>query len=270
MAAASLGWSVIGFLRGNQVISNIASTGRRGFGGGFQLEQGHATVEYNTFAGNTASAAMERIPGVDNDYTMIGYGGAINFRGCAGVCSMHHNIVKGNVASEHFSGYGGGISVRFDPILLDSNVIINNWATHPSSFPKLSWGGGVRVDRVPFLTMTNNIIAQNYAESEGGGIHIWGTTTEPIFAQLVHNTLAQNDSGPNDRANVAVYLLGNVTALMTNNILANHTYGIYLEDFEGDEPQTTADYTLFYDNSVNDIYGNIMKSNVINAPPGLY
>ncbi len=252
-------------LRNNQVIENIASTGQRGFGGGFQFEYGQITVEGNTFNGNVANAALQPIPGIPSEQ-IIGYGGAVNVRGCVGACLMKGNTVSNNTASQRFSGYGGGISVRFEPITLDSNLIIDNRTTGEGDY--LGWGGGVRVDRTKMVTLTNNIIAGNYARSSCGGVHIWGTDDGPVFAQLAHNTIVNNNSGPHQWAKVGVYIYGHVTAFLQNNILAGHSYALYANEFEGNPPQITATYNLYHDNSMADTFGEMINESMTQAPPG--
>lgn len=250
--------------QGNQVLNNIATTGQRGFGGGFQLEYSQSVVESNTFAGNIASQASEPAPGIPGEQ-MIGYGGGINVRGCTGVCVLRRNIVRDNVASLRFSGYGGGVSLRFDPVTLDGNLIVDNRATLDSSY--YSWGGGIRVDRASALTLTNNIIARNTSQSKGGGIHVWGAPDAPVQMLMVHNTLSENGAGPAGPAQVGIYLLGDVTLAMTNNIVVSHSYGLDVEAFESILPEGTASHTLFYGNASGDLPAQISSEHPIGGPP---
>jgi hypothetical protein len=232
-------------LSNNRVLSNTASTGGRGFGGGFFLGYAHVTVEGNLIAGNIASMATINVSA---------RGGGVNLLACSGV--MRHNTVRENAAAVNsiVASYGGGISVIDDPVALEGNTIVDNVATR--------WGGGVRVYGALPVTITNNLIAGNVALSQGDGVHVNGVDTNPASALIIHNTLAENTQGA---AGEGVYVSGAASVTMTNNIVVSHSTGIE----NGGTPLATtitADYTLLAGNTVNTV-GDVANTNALYSSP---
>ncbi len=173
-------------LTGNTIISNTASSG----GGLFLMQGNDATLKSNTIASN---AAFERGGGVYlaawSDATFSG------------------NTVSGNTADE-----GGGLYLEDSNVTLTGNSLIFNTANK---------GGGLylRGDG----TLTNNLVADNRANSLGSGLYI-----ERGSFHLLHNTIASNSGG--DGSGIYVTNYGSYYSItLTNTILVNHTVAITVE-----------------------------------------
>ena len=94
---------------------------------------------------------------------------------------VRNNLISGNQALDGISeGWGGGVYAvgNNTVLLLDANMIVSNTAR---------LGGGVLIDGVAWLTMTNNIVVNN-AAAQGGGIY----ALPPGSAHVVNNTFVQN------------------------------------------------------------------------------
>lgn len=235
-------------IRDNCILSNTSTTTGRGFGGGCQLEYSEVNLENNLIAGNTATKGTD-----------AGYGGGVNLLWCNGSI-VRHNTIRNNVAAPDGTGWGGGLSVRYGPLTVEGNLILENQATTNDNFN--SWGGGVRVDSAELVTFTNNIIAYNQARTEGGGIHLVGNTAAtPAHAVLIHNTLAENSQVGTGEG---VYLAQYASVAMTNNIVVGHSYGIFCET---NSRGATADSTLFYSNSIADTAGGVTSTRAIAGAP---
>ncbi|MGB5931667.1 MAG: right-handed parallel beta-helix repeat-containing protein [Anaerolineae bacterium] len=218
-------------IQNNVITANIASTSTSasdfGFGGGLYLYDASASalVSGNQILSNTASTG----------YT--GYGGGLYLHHSDATVSG--NTISGNTAGIAPNSEGGGVMLNYSNATLDGNRIISNTAP----------GGGALnvVTSAPF-TLTNNVIAQNRADGVAGGIRVWGSVGLPTSGALINNTIAQNNLG---NGKTGVYAFGTTTLTLTNNIVVSHTWGIYA--FSGDT--VTADYTLFFGNTVGDAGG---------------
>ncbi|MBN1872937.1 MAG: right-handed parallel beta-helix repeat-containing protein [Anaerolineae bacterium] len=237
-------------IKNNYIMSNTSAILGQGFGGGCQLEHGQAYIEDNFVSGNTSTRAARP-----------GYGGGINLLHCTNSV-IRHNVIRDNLASDGGTGYGGGLSVRFKPVSIDGNYILYNRATNNAIYN--SWGGGVRLERVMPVTLTNNIIAYNQAYTEGGGLYVYGDEFNTIFhayAVLIHNTFAENVLV--EGAAEGIYVTRNASISMTNNIVVSHSYGIFCEEGGGG----VADHTLFYGNEISNTHGAVIHHHTIEAPP---
>lgn len=240
-------------LYNNQVLSNVCTTdGPRGFGGGFQLEEGHAIVEGNLFAGNVARTSTQ---------SRVAYGGGLNLLRCSG--AVHGNVLRENIVSPMVTGnagYGGGLSIRQNPangapVTVEGNLIFDNQSAELA--------GGVWLYGVAPVTLTNNFIAGNSAARNGGGICVIGSAEHPASAVLVHNTVAENSGNSGDEG---IYVSGVASLSMINNIVVSHSTGICLD---GSPPTVTAaaSYTLFYHNTVADTSAMVASTNPISGQP---
>ena len=148
-------------LLGNTVQSNIASTGDvadpKGVGGGLVVFGGRATLIGNTVQGNTASTSAIS--------SAQAYGGGMVFG--EGAATLTGNTVQGNRASTASQGMGGGVFMQDGTYVLSSNVIVGNTATLSPTAHGL--GGGLMVWEGGSFTLTNNLVANNQANTEGGG-----------------------------------------------------------------------------------------------------
>ena len=174
-------------LTGNTIISNTASSG----GGGLCLvHESDATLKSNTIASNAASYR----------------GGGVHLEASSDA-TFSGNTVSGNTADE-----GGGLYLEDSNVTLTGNSLIFNTANK---------GGGLylRGDG----TLTNNLVADNRANSLGSGLYI-----ERGSFHLLHNTIASNSGG--DGSGIYVTNYGSYYSItLTNTILVNHTVAITVE-----------------------------------------
>ncbi|MGD2164533.1 MAG: choice-of-anchor Q domain-containing protein, partial [Anaerolineae bacterium] len=233
-------WNIIN----NRIVGNVAATQGRGFGGGLQLQNAQINVVGNLVADNVTTLAAT---------DTSARGGGMNLLGCSG--SVRHNTIRGNVTGlfSTIEGWGGGISIVDTPVALESNVIVGNTATR--------WGGGVRILRASWVTMTNNVIGRNTAQAHGGGVHVLGEATAPASALLIHNTVANNADGLGAEG---VYASGASEVTMVNNIVVSHEVGI---GTAGPSSTIMADYTLFSGNSGSDTSGAVTSTNPLLGAP---
>ncbi len=257
----------------NTVLSNTAIiTGGSGSGGGIAVMGSNDVVlDGNRVAYNIAQQDTVNIPSnngggiycsasdniiirrnvIRHNSASISYtggGGGVRLSGCD-QATLTGNTVEDNFASHAGNGYGGGFhAYASQGISLDANRFLNNTA---SSAP---WGrgGGLYFSRNTIFTMTNNIVAANYARREGGGVAFETSASAPVTGTLIHNTIAANDRGEGD-GRIAIYLNDPyVTLVLTNNLIYSHTYGVYATTGS----TATLYNTLFYANSSGDIGGS--------------
>lgn len=182
----------------NRIAGNTASTAIDGLGGGVFIESCTATLNGNTVQSNTASMA---------DW---GHGGGI-FIYSGGTATLNSNVVQGNVASTTSRGGGGGLHLGYCAATLDGNAFISNTAT--MSPTALGEGGGLAILRNPSFTLTNNLVADNHANTAGSGV--W--CEDSSHGELIHTTIVSN-RGRGDGVYVGEYS----TLALTNTIIANH------------------------------------------------
>ena len=200
-------------LIGNTVQGNIASTGDvsevRGAGGGLVVWGGRATLIGNTVQGNTACTSA-----ITNAQA---YGGGMVLWG--GAATLIGNTVQGNRASTASDGYGGGVFMEDGTYVLDSNTIVGNAATLNPTAEGL--GGGLMVWEGGSFTLTNNLVANNQANTDGGGLRFEASSSDhPTTGRLLHTTIADNTAGSGGGQGVSV---GDHTTLaFTNTIVAGH------------------------------------------------
>jgi len=188
-AASTAGWGYGGglyllnsdaTLSGNTVISNTAGTADQGWGGGLYVWYSDATLSGNTVQGNTASTAS----------TGYGYGGGLYLS--ASDATLSSNTVQGNTASTASRGYGGGLYLWYSAATLSGNTIVSNTAT--LSLIATGQGGGLLVRRSSPFTLTNNLVADNHANTQGSGLWFEGADTDPTSGRLLHTTIAGHHS----------------------------------------------------------------------------
>lgn len=239
-------------IQNNIITNNLAYTGTTswGFGGGIYLYyvSASAIISGNRVLSNTAST------------TYYGLGGGL-------FLSLSATRVSGNEISGNSAGRGGAAVYLHDSdgATFDGNQIVSNTAV--VSPTATSYGGGFCIEFTDPFTLTNNVIAQNRANTSGGGLYVYGSTGVWSSAgELVNNTIAQNNLGSGGEG---VYLTGNSTLTLTNNIIVSHTYGIYATG----GATVTADYTLFFANTTAntaDLGGAITSTNEITGGAPLF
>jgi len=268
----------------NVVLQNTASiTGGGGLGGGIyvSLSDG-ATITSNRIEHNVGQQGCS---------PFISYGGGVYCYNTIGL-TLSSNTIRHNTASVSSSGNGGGIRIKFcDRVTVAGNTLQDNigcastttgsgrgggletyrsdvtisanWVTGNTAGlgTSPSYGGGLYLSRDTSFTMTNNIVAANHSNYQGGGMAFeTGGASEPVSGILVHNTFAANDQGSGE-GRIAIHLnTPYVTLVLTNNLISGHTYGVYATT----NSTATLDHTLFYANSAGDTGG---AGTIANANP---
>lgn len=193
-----------------------------GLGGGILTEDSNAQIRFNEIHDNAVSSAADEddfesicalCPGeayscdeeavwADLPRALAARGGGIATTGSAGELIVGNRIV-GNGATGSLLGAGGGVDMRVQPtetITLQANLISQNHASHE--------GGGVGSEYWPRLWLEepvipdalvdvlNNTLIDNSTDGDGGGIHIAAQTQ---LGRLSNNILmcntAQGDGG---------------------------------------------------------------------------
>ena len=191
------------------------------------------TIENNDFRDNIASVLAS------------GGGGGVGVQDCDRL-RVTRNIFQGNYGATPPTGHygrGGGLWVYASlAVTIDANRFLSNTANQ---------GGGLYILRNTTFTMTNNIVAENFAGYQGGGVTFETDASEPVTGPLVHNTFAANDRGVGE-GRIAVHLNSiYLTLVLTNNLIYSHTYGVYaIQDSSVDLYNT-----LFYALSEGDTGG---------------
>lgn len=265
-------------IQDNRIYSNVGATtpGIRGGGGGILLNCSSATVKDNIITGNVGTTA-----------NIHAYGGGIYASGNGGFSSavitpiIANNVISGNVAGGAYSagggihvgeyinaritgnlvshnvasqaqeeGRGGGISLlvgRNTPVIIDGNTIVSNRANQNSTGD--GNGGGVAVQWVDVFTITNNIIAQNDANSNGSGFYLYNMQGQATNASLINNTISAN-SGSGDAVHffAGTFISGDTdvgTLKLTNNIVAQQAAALRMVSSSGISGAIDADHTLW-------------------------
>jgi hypothetical protein len=225
-------------LTGNRIENNRASIAWEyggGRGGGVYLEGSPAELIQNQITGNIACMAH-------ND---TGFGGGLYVQNSG--ASLTRNLIYDNTAGLMDNGYGGGAYIEgyYGPApILDGNTIVHNMASF-HSLEVDGYGGGVAVYRrqdASFI-LHNNVIADNDADDDGGGLWVGGLSeTQPVGGLLYHNTIANNRGG-----GAAVSVRFATSLEMTDNIISGHSLGVYAVA----DSAITMNATLWYENTLN-------------------
>jgi hypothetical protein len=217
----------------NNIISNNSAPND---GGGIHCRDGNSTIVNNTIYNNTAFngggilcvLGNSLIDGntIYNNYASANGGGVYCHNGtvtnnlifdnsaarCGGLYCSHSQVSNNVISNNHSTESSGGISCWHD-CSISFNLITNN------SAPK---GGGIGsyVNSV----ITNNTISNNSA-SYGGGICCDGGSPT-ISNNIIANDLATSDGG-------GIYCCNNSLATFTNNVISNNSAsdggGIYCD-----------------------------------------
>lgn len=242
-------WEADPTISNNVITNNIAYTGTTlGIGGGIYLEWASPStlISGNTIVSNAAST------------TYYGAGGGLGFFFSA-------PSIVGNEIIHNRGDRGGGGAYLYDcdGVAFSANRIIHNTTTTSGS--NTGKGGALYVEFTNPFTLTNNIIAQNYAHTSGGGIYVSGSYAPDVSSgELVNNTFSGNDLGPGGEA---IFVTAPCPITLTNNIIVNHPYGIYA----GPYSTVFADYSLFFGNAITDTItvgsGVITSTNEVHGDP---
>ena len=228
-------------LSGNTVQGNIAGAASDGFGGGLYLSYSNATLSGNTVQGNTASTASG------------GFGGGLYLSYSNAI--LEGNAVEGNTASTVDRGQGGGLRLVYSAATLSGNTIVSNTAT--LSPTASGHGGGVWVFGCSPFTLTNNLLADNHANTEGSGLWFEGTSTDPTSGRLLHTTIADNRG-----SGQGVYVDEYTTLAFTNTIIAGHS-SVGITVTAGST--ATLEATLWYGNGSDTDGGGYIFTGTVNV-----
>jgi hypothetical protein len=162
-------------------------------------------------------------------------------------------MVISNTASAVNDGWGGGLCLVDGSATLQNNTILGNAASwNPAAIGR---GGGLYVQNGNPLTLTNNLVVSNHANTEGGGLWIRSSS-----GYLLHTTIADNvasgDSGQ------GVYVGTNTTLAFTNTIIAGHT-GVGIAVTTGSTATLSA--TLWYANGVDTDGAGVIQTGTVNV-----
>jgi parallel beta-helix repeat protein len=173
-------------LTNNTFTGNTAS-GFAGIGGGGLYVNGTATLTNNTFTGNTAtnsSGGGAYIFGTTTtllnntfaDNTADTGGGGLRVNSTSS--TLINNIFNGNAA-----GSGGAASIDGTSSTLINNIFAGNRSTS---------GGGFRVNTHENVTIINNTITDNVAETGGGGA--WINLIRSDYRGYLYNNIIWNNT----------------------------------------------------------------------------
>ncbi len=230
---------------------NYMSEGDQYFGGGISVAGSSPAVTGNIITGNTVTGSGGGIdcfdPGspliadntISENHAEGGYGGVRIKKSDA--------IVRKNTISRNTSVVGpGGIGVHNAIAIIADNTVSDNSALNGGyggisvfnafaviadntvSGNQASFGGGIYVigdsTGYPPTTLTGNVVANNNADTDGGGIYLFGTTTAVLNNLVIgNNAISGRGAGIWVTANSDV-LIANTT--VTGNTANNSGGGI--------------------------------------------
>ena len=167
-----------------------------------------------------------------------------------GLVSLIDNLIENNwVGAYTHSGFGGGIIINGDSVILSRNRIQNNTAFGwIDSFGNHCGGQGGGISIKGDALLMNNIISNNHATFSGSGLSITGSAPE-----LYHNTITFNsyaDEGTGVYVEEDYYSSERAEPKLWNNIITNQLVGIYVK---GDVTNNVviSDGILWYENNAN-------------------
>jgi hypothetical protein len=256
-------------LDGITLQDNIAGYTDDGDGGGMYANSSPFTLKDSLVKGNIAGQVNGDGGGVyiyntfrpqlndniiqDNigGKTGPGIGGGVYSSDSSGVL-LSGNTIQGNVASLAHWGACGGLVSSNGGITLEGNLIISNTATFSDTIQGI--GGGL-CGWQTYTRMTNNIVARNYAHTQGSGMHFEGTLEEPGRGYMIHNTIADNYAilpsaygfNVDSNAVAGITLDDYVTLAFTNTIISGHEVGMQVISHS----VATLEGTLWYANGTD-------------------
>lgn len=218
-------------IRRNTFQSNNSSI----YGGGAITAGGQVYITDNEFRGNGTEGDGGAIHvQADNDgavriWDNIIEGNSANNGGGISVydhaCRIDHNYIAGN----GYCYFGGGIYLKDVSSTLSESVVIEHNEIIGNSGPQICpySGGGIAVmGGYDYACITNNIIAENGAALQGGGI--W---TNGLFVEIVNNNILANGAGdPSGHCGGGILIVDadNTTTIANNLVWMNSRNGIEL------------------------------------------
>jgi len=200
-------------------------------GGGIYAYSSSATLRSNWIALNSALNTTdsggglyvsEGVPVLANNQVLTnttpGFGGGVYLYAPATNSIFQQNTFAANTAAK-----GGGLFVyRGRPTLIE-NRVLRNTATELTDS-----GGGIYVNSTAshLISLLRNVIQENHAQGQGGGMYITGAVQDVFDGNVLFANTAQSDGG-------GMFLI-NTTAQMLNTVVADNISasgrggGIYL------------------------------------------
>lgn len=215
-----------GFTVRNGTGTNVTLPGQpSALRGGGVLCQSAGTISNNVITANTAAygAGIEvEGPAAIRDNVITTNNAAT--RG-GGVNTESTSRLIGNTISNNHAPWGGGVSIAGEYPVLDRNSIVLNTATQ---------GAGMYINGQTWTTCSDNVIADNTAILNGGGIYA------AAAPQLYHCTIAGNKGGEGGAVYGAIalsnciiafnspgiYTSGGTAAIAASNVYGNLTYDV--------------------------------------------
>ncbi len=209
-------------LAGNQLVGNragavgIYASTRVTLTGNVIQENWGAQQGTGVYVGSSADVTLSANQ-VKNNQT-DGLGGGIYLYDSSRV-----TLIANRIENNSAVWYGGGIRAQnCDQLIVQGNVLYRNRARA---------GGAMEGTGLTDLLLVNNVVAENSLTPLGsgaGGLELYQSNV-----QMAHNTLVDNQGW-------GIYLYLNAHLTMTNNIMAGHLVGLYLN-----MAQATLDSTLW-------------------------
>ncbi|MBE0654860.1 MAG: right-handed parallel beta-helix repeat-containing protein, partial [Bacteroidales bacterium] len=182
-------------------IRNNAGTGWSG-GGGVCLEGGRMIVEDNRIENNTLTGGNNAAAGGGLIFNPTNSDGAIQ------EMIMRNNLVSGNRVTGDASWGGGGILIGYSyevgSLTLSNNIISNNYTNGP--------GGGVFIFDLARLNFFNNTVLNNKSEVGANTLYMGDNCRDIVMM----NNILWSDENPHldgitvSNKTVSVYAYGNI------------------------------------------------------------
>ena len=201
------------------------------------------TVTNSTFTNNDSSAGGQFGPDTR------GYGGAIYTDGAhpgiADSISISNSRFDGNKgAGEGGALYLYGYGNAQDSAIVENSTIVNNTVVEDTR--NLALGGGIRMGGGGSLTLNNITVANNTANTQGGGL--WaGDTSVTMTNSTFYGNRAEGAQGLGG----AMLIQGQTPAAISNSTIANNYAGFQGGAFWGGGNAVTLTNTLVSGNQAN-------------------
>jgi len=191
------------------------------YGNGIGIYSGSAKITNNIISKNCASRHIN--------------GGGIYVENAETVIIEGNTITENVVGSEHdyeSLGKGGGVFITGTGVIIENNILSNN-ITYSGLYGSNTGGGGIYVENGRGIVIQNNTIKENkayYQEhkqgGKGGGIFVMNTYGES--PNIIKNNIISNNTADNDGG--GIYINGSDCIIENNVIVENTGYdgaGIY-------------------------------------------
>ncbi|MDY7075374.1 MAG: right-handed parallel beta-helix repeat-containing protein [Chloroflexota bacterium] len=259
-------------LNRNHVYGNQAS-----YGGGIYLDYSAATLDSNVVSTNTAATDgaglyLDYAPALLSDNQVFGNvcpgdycdgGGLYLYRSDA--------TLNGNAIFSNTAGQGGGLYAYYSDDTLEANTITSNTVSRDGGGVLLYRssavfardiirnnvsdrdGGGVFMTYTSIPHLTNTVIADNQAASNGSGIY-----NDNALPRIVHTTIARNTGGDG----TGVYIATGTSTALTNTIIVSQATGVLATGGTA----ATINGVLWFSNTI-DTAGSITVTNAYTDNP---